>query len=66
MTENRYHDFFSELKYFIIELGIDYQKIVGCSDHEIVSIENKIGTALPGAYKNWENIKIKRLRMTLI
>lgn len=53
MTENKYHDFFSELKYFIIELGIDIQKIVGCSDHEIVSIENKIGTVLPEAYKEY-------------
>lgn len=53
MTENRYHDFFSELKYFIIELGIDHGKIVGCSDHEIASIESRIGTALPEAYKEY-------------
>ncbi|REC44637.1 SMI1/KNR4 family protein [Chryseobacterium pennipullorum] len=53
MAENIYKDFFSELKYFLTELGIDQQKIAGCSDTEILSIEDRLGTQLPEAYKEY-------------
>lgn len=49
---NLYKDFFKELKYFIVELGIDENKVAGCSEEEIKQIEQEHGE-LPLAYKEY-------------
>lgn len=52
--ENIYADFFSELKHFLIELGIDKkEEIIGCTESEILLIEEKAETELPVAYKEY-------------
>ncbi|RKR10765.1 hypothetical protein C8C82_2758 [Flavobacterium sp. 81] len=49
---NIYKDFFREVKCFIVELGIDGNKVAGCSEEEINQIEQEYGK-LPLAYKEY-------------
>lgn len=53
MTDNIYADFFSELKHFLIVLDIDSEQIAGCSDEQIMAIEQRIGNILPTSYKDY-------------
>jgi len=50
MKDQHYHQFFSTLKAYLIELGIDKEReIVGCHEDDIGLLENRVGK-LPLAY----------------
>jgi len=56
MENNIYHEFFEELKKFLLDLGIENEeKVKGCTDEEIQQIEEQFGK-LPLAYKEYLKI----------